>query len=85
MLVEPPPEERRDIIMTKKLLGLAAALGITALASWSVPAVADDVLACTGRWCFGQPTLQCICPAYTGSPGKVITCGAFLQGGCSTS
>ena len=69
--------------MTKKLLGLTAALGIAALASWTGPAVATDIFPCDGRWCVGRPNIQCICPAFTPSPGKVIFCGTWFQGGCS--
>jgi hypothetical protein len=72
--------KRKVNIMKKKLLGLTAALGITALASWAVPAAATDpILACTTRLCIGQPAdVQCICPS-----GKVIYCSAFFHGGCS--
>ena len=77
--------------MRKKLLGLAAALGIAALASWAAPVVATDILVCNGRDCVPAPNRNtlCSCPAYTTYPGKVVTCASFVQGspqgGCWTN
>ena len=69
--------------MKKKLLGLTVALGITALASWSVPAVATDIPPCTGRICIRPLPPQCYCLGYTDFPGKVVTCATWNQvGGC---
>ena len=69
--------------MRKKFLGLAAALGITVLASWAGPAMATDPLPCTGRVCFHN-TDACRCPAYLPGGGKIIPCPDFFQGACST-
>jgi hypothetical protein len=65
--------------MTKKLLGLTAALGITALAAWAVPAVAG-IGSCTGRYCLSNPgTTLCRCL----QSGQVITCASWRLEGCS--
>ena len=68
--------------MKKKLLGLTAALGITALASWACPAVATDLLPCTARVCFGTQNQNMLCRCLQ-APNKIITCASFFQGGCS--
>lgn len=66
--------------MKKKLLGLAAALGIAALASWAAPAAAAaNLLPCHLRLCLAQdPNTQCYC-LY--APSQISTCGTF-HGSC---
>ena len=61
--------------MKRKMLALAAVLGITALAS-SVPS-AEAAVAC-GFGCSGQPgTTVCYCPANSENPGWSTTCRNF--------
>ena len=64
--------------MKRKLLGLAAALGITVLASWATPVLAE-LGPCTGRYCGSNKELQCACLPGTHHAGQVFSCQAWLQ------
>lgn len=69
--------------MKKKLFGLAAALGVTVLASWAAPAVATTtpLPLCHLRLCLGRdPSTPCYCRDVNNT---VSTCGTFQgAGGC---
>ena len=66
--------------MRKKLLGLAAALGITALASWT--GTAEAVGYCSASYCAGKPaSATCGCPPHTDFPGKTVFCGGWNRVG----
>ena len=66
--------------MKKKLLGLTAALAITALASWA--GTAEAVGYCSASYCAGKPlSTKCGCPPGTDFPGKSVFCGGWNQVG----
>jgi hypothetical protein len=57
--------------MRKKLLILAALLGIAAIPSWDREVLA--VVYCNTA-CPSSPTNKCACPLYTGRPGATVYC-----------
>ncbi len=62
--------------MKKKLLGLTAALAITALASWA--GSAEAIGYCSPTFCAGKPlTTKCACPPGTDRRGSPSNCGAY--------
>lgn len=71
--------------MKKKLLGLTAALGIAAMASWAGTAEAI-VYYCSPKYCADKPLeTQCACPPNTdrvGSPSSCATYNGIGFGGC---
>jgi len=70
--------------MRKRLLALAALLGLTALASWA-PRV-EAVAYCSSTYCAGKPlSTSCGCPPGTDKVGQPSTCGGWnsiSRGGC---
>ena len=70
--------------MTKRLLALAALLGLTTLASWAPRAEAIGY--CSSTYCANKlPTASCACPPGTDKVGQPSTCGGWnsiSRGGC---
>ena len=68
--------------MKKKLLGLTAALAVTALASGA--GSAEAVAYCSSTYCAGKPaSTKCGCPPGTDRVGAASTCGGWNRvGGC---
>jgi hypothetical protein len=65
--------------MRRKLLTLVAALGITALASWTPGAEAAAIANyCTDLYCQGKGTgTVCACPPWTERFGYNANCGNY--------
>ena len=70
--------------MKKKLVGLTAALGIAALASWI--GTAEAARYCGPTFCEDRPLeTQCACPPGTDRTGSPSSCGTYQGigfGGC---
>lgn len=64
----------------KKLLGLAAVLAATFVATWAPSAQAVGY--CSASYCAGKPpSASCGCPPHTDRPGHPAFCGSWNRVG----